>query len=83
MGRFPFQSPNHRGVDCNGTEYDVYLDAPAIFQSPNHRGVDCNVATVRLAQHEQVAFQSPNHRGVDCNIMAGLIFEATGYLSVP
>ena len=37
-----FQSPNHRGVDCNGVHRRAAEGGLMDFQSPNHRGVDCN-----------------------------------------
>ena len=37
-----FQSPNHRGVDCNDHCLAAAYRGECPFQSPNHRGVDCN-----------------------------------------
>ena len=62
----PFQSPNHRGVDCNGRIWMI-RHAEFSFQSPNHRGVDCNGEGMSIDGSVKSRFQSPNHRGVDCN----------------
>ena len=50
-----FQSPFHRGKDCNrqATEFErIWID----FQSPFHRGKDCNALPCALTQYPDDTF---------------------------
>ena len=49
---FHFQSPNHRGVDCNAMSFASRSSMTMSFQSPNHRGVDCNLGQEAKAIEE-------------------------------
>ena len=37
-----FQSPFHRGKECNVDDDDIILGGGLVFQSPFHRGKECN-----------------------------------------
>ena len=41
-GTTGFQSPIHRGMDCNHRAVTLNLSGFFYFQSPIHRGMDCN-----------------------------------------
>ena len=61
-----FQSPNPRGMDCNGVAVDGEIVLDLAF-SPLILGEW--IATVRTCTPDtrRSCFQSPNPRGMDCN----------------
>gem|GEM_PF-797406 len=78
-----FQSPNHRGVDCN-PEYDSVEDAFFASFSPLIIG-EWTATQERFADRgpEPEHFQSPNHRGVDCNWSRGQMRSSSGVAFSP
>ena len=78
-----FQSPNHRGVDCNRRAVQMRDDALFAF-SPLIIGEWTATVPGMRRRGQGLHFQSPNHRGVDCNrSMSVAALSSSSALSVP
>ena len=66
--RRPFQSPPHRGTNCNFTKANRAMEMILSFQSPPHRGTNCNCAAWCENLHTSIApWQSGIRDRADCN----------------